>query len=43
MKQMTEIKLKDNPSIKKSIAVNKEDDPEFIKNKRLETIQKNLK
>ena len=39
---MTEIKLKENPS-RKSITVDKDSDPEYVKNKRLETIQKNLK
>ena len=43
MKQMTEIKVKENSTFKKSASVNKESDPEFIKNKRMETIQKNLK
>lgn len=42
MKQMTEIKVKENPS-RKSITVDKDSDPEYVKNKRLETIQKNLK
>ena len=42
MKQMTEIKLKDNPS-RKSITVDKDSDPDYVKSKRLETLQKNLK
>jgi hypothetical protein len=37
MKQMTEIKVKENPS-RKSITVDKDSDPEYVKNKRLETI-----
>lgn len=46
MKQMTEINVKEHNNVKKSNIVQKqeqENNAEFIKNKRLETIQKNLK
>jgi hypothetical protein len=44
MKQMIEINVKEHNEIRKSINIKKDEvDVNFIKNKRLETIQKNLK